>query len=325
MKMDHERCSDLLLPYVLEELEPDASREVEEHLASCDDCRKEHAGLAALMAEPVEPMNDIERASLHRDLSERVSIPAGPGEERARMAWLPQALGVAATLLVVVVGLQALSGSGGDEDAAVSGGAGGGSMDQGAGPEGPSPVTLKLTRAGVREAAPQAGSLGGDDATTDEAADSGDALEAEPEEPEAASSENSFTVRLSERAVESQLKRYARTSETFTKFAAAYRAEDVEILAPSFIEQLANEAPSAQATSQVSECADLVVSSREVPTLPAAAAHGLFRDERSLLLGFAWTAEETGPLDNYVFYVWPVGSCETPSHSQSGRIRTGDR
>ena len=123
-------------------------------------------------------------------------------------------------------------------------------------------------------------------------------------------------------SVESALKAYACTSPTFTRFAAAYRAEDVDDLTPTFIVELAEGAPEGAAV-QVTECADLVVTSREFPTLPAAAAHGVFRKEDSLLLGFVWTEQETGPLDNYVIYVWPVGSCSTPSHSQSGRIRTG--
>lgn len=325
MKMDHERCSELLLPFLQGELDPDSSRQVEEHLSACDDCRKEHGGLAALFAEPVEPLNDLEKASLHRNLREEISIPAGTAQERARLSWLPQALGVAALLLVVVVGIQYFGEVGGDDEAgseAVEG------ADLAA-PEGPDPVTLKLTSSGVQKADPISAGAGAgaavepdEEAPSEAAPDAAQDLGQESEEPTSDSS-NQYTVRMNA-GVESALKTYARTSPTFTRFAETYRAEDVEALAPAFIAELADGAPEGSAV-QVTQCANLVVTSREFPTLPAAAAHGVFRKEDSLLLGFVWTEQETGPLDNYVIYVWPVGGCESPTHSQSGRIRTGDR
>ena len=54
-------------------------------------------------------------------------------------------------LLVVVVGIQALGGGGGDE-ADSAGGDAVQSREQSAAPDGPGPVTLKLTESGVRQA-----------------------------------------------------------------------------------------------------------------------------------------------------------------------------
>jgi hypothetical protein len=327
MTMDHDRCSELLLPYVQESLDEGIARDMEEHLATCAGCRAERNGLEALLEPAAGELTDLERASLHRELRSRIPVSAGEGEGPARLAWLPSALGIAAALLVVVLGVQFLGGAGGgEEDSAGDGGASIGAAD----PSGPRPVTLRLTRSGVRAGDLLSGRF------SQEAGDSGASAEGEmsPEQkPQAASPDDVLDRAGSESAtitdsaagtVEGRLKDFARTSKTFTRFARAYSAEDVAELSDPFIEELARSAPGGS-SAQVTECAELVVSSREAPTLAAAAAHGIFREERSLMLGFVWTPEEAGPLDNYVLYVWPLGSCDAPTHSQSGRIRTGGR
>jgi hypothetical protein len=319
MTMDHERCGELLLPHVRGELDETTAREVDEHLVRCSECRAERDGLDALLAEPVEPLTDLERAALHRDLRSRVSVPAGTGAQRKdRLAWLPSALGVAALLLAVVVGMQ-ISGGGGDDEAALENAGSGADL---AAPDGPRPVTLTLSSRGVRES----------EVASEEVLESDTARgEEEPPSSEAApdslddavsGQDSGYTITSRDRlTVEDRLTAYARTSPVFTRFARTYTVEDVDSLTDPFINDLAAEAPPGAAV-QVTECADLVVTSREFPTLPAAAAHGKFRGHPSLLLGFVWTQEESGPLDNYVLYVWPTGSCDSPAHSQSGRIRT---
>ena len=62
----HERCSELLSSYVRGNLaEPDLVA-VESHLDGCDRCRRELAGLKALVSIPVEPLSDREREHLRR-------------------------------------------------------------------------------------------------------------------------------------------------------------------------------------------------------------------------------------------------------------------
>lgn len=313
MKMDHERCSELLLPYLRGVLDEDATAAVEGHLATCEECQAERQGLSALVAEPAEPLTDLERASLHRDLRSRISLPADPGApDKDRLAWLPPALGVAALLLAVVVGMQLGGGGGGDTA--------GESLEEIA-PDGPRPATLTLGKAGVtgtrsQETTFESGEGAADSAGSESVTSDASAPEEGPEMERQGG--DSLAAR---RDVEDRLKAFARAGPTFVRFARSYTVADVDELTTPFIDDLASDAPPGTA-AQVTECAELVVSSREFATLPAAAAHGKFRGDRSLLLGFVWTPEDEGPLDNYVLYVWPSGSCDAPTHSQSGRIRT---
>lgn len=313
MTMDHELCSENLAPYVRGELAAPATAEIEEHLAECEDCRIEERGLRALIAPADEPLTEVERAQLHRNLRANVDLPettAGP-----RLSWLPPALAVAAMLLVVVVGIQFLGGAGGDEESAGSSDGAG----AGGGHDGPGPVTLSLSGGTLSELgaprsedAPEAAAAPkptrDEDPLPQEGAISSDAGAEEKE--------TSFTT------LNKGIKRYGRSSQTFLRFSQAYTAEDAEALADDFIEELVNDAPLA-AAGQVAECAELVVDAREGPVLPVVAGHGSFRGDPSLLLGFVWTPDEDGPLDNFVFYVWPRGDCEAPTHSQIGRVDGG--
>lgn len=328
MKMDHERAGELLLPYVEGELAaaPEVA-DLEEHLAACSDCRQEEQGLRALLAHPVEPMNDIERSKLHRALRAESGIEDRP-PTRTRMAWLPSALSVAALLLVVVVGAQIFQGGpgGSDEESGAEGGADtAGSADEDGGPR---PVTLTLSKNGLEadlvseKAAPVPDEAAPEGTDSDEEVVASGGMGAENGNLSEDSADSTFQRSRESKLVEDRLRRYANRSSTFKRFALAYRVEDVPALRDGFTAELAAGAP-ADAREQVVECADLVVNAREFPTLPVAAAYGTFQAEKSILLGFVWSPEDTGPLDHFVLYVWPRGTCSTPSHSQIGRVATG--
>ena len=124
--MDH--ASEDLRGYALGELGTERTREVEEHLRSCAECRSELVAVRALaLAEP-EPMNDLERARLRQGVQARVS-PAGATPKNRGARRLYAALGAAALIAIVAVGgyvgLQGDLGLSGDDE-------GGGGGNEGA-------------------------------------------------------------------------------------------------------------------------------------------------------------------------------------------------
>lgn len=319
MSMDHHEASELLGPHVRGELDAPTERRLSEHLETCAECRTEERGLRAVLAEPAARLTDLERASLHRHVRSELQVPAStPGR---RLAWLPPALSTAALLLVVVVGLQVF---GGADDMGEGDGAGSESQEEVA--EGPQPITFTLTERSLDDPGElELPGSTGEGSGLEAGVDAGRADEGGTAEDEASGSSEAAAPAQSmapgkNPGAQWRFTRYARSGKTFVSFAEAYRAEDVDLLRDAFTARLAAEAPP-EARAQLVRCADLVVESRPYPTLPAAAAHGKYQGTDSMLLGFVWTRERTGPLDNYMLFVWPHGTCETPSHSQIGRVR----
>jgi hypothetical protein len=54
-------------------------------------------------------------------------------------------------------------------------------------------------------------------------------------------------------------------------------------------------------------------------------AHGVLRrgetTRDALLLGFAYSSGDRGPLDRFMFWVWPRDDCEAPLDYVSARIK----
>jgi Putative zinc-finger len=145
-ELNHKVCSEYLPRFLAGDLEPEPRAAVELHLADCAECRAERHALEALTsAGPT--LTSAERAELHaaldRELPEvcdgvAVLAPRRSGERRARWrSRLAPALGAAALVALVAVGVATLGGGLGDstdqEASEVSGG--GGQADSGPAPE----------------------------------------------------------------------------------------------------------------------------------------------------------------------------------------------
>lgn len=298
---DHERCSELLRPYVEGELAADAARDVEAHLHSCAACAAEHRALLALQAPEPAGLSDMERARLRRAvLEEAVPAPAAtseppePSERRARLFPLLGAAAIVALIAVFAyIGVDGMSGS--DEGASMSEVEGGDAADvaEGGGGDG-----------GARS---EAESLEDTAGGTAGGAGSQATAEAPPPEP---------TFRESIGEVDrARLNRIGRRGLPLVVFSRAYTVADVETLRDDFVEQLAEQAPAARGR-QIRECVASITSN--FPTaLPAYGAIGEFVDRPQrevLIVAFAWTNEPQGPLDQSMVWAWPLGNCDAVAH-----------
>ncbi len=109
---DHERMRNLIGPYVMGELTPQEEREMDDHLASCPECRSEveelreiHDDLAELSSAPPPELREriLERAS-----------GEGNRERESRARRVPLAAAAAVVFVVVVAGALYTLLSGGD-------------------------------------------------------------------------------------------------------------------------------------------------------------------------------------------------------------------
>ena len=98
-----EHASEDLRGYALGELGPERTREVEEHLRACAECRAELVAVRALATSELERMNDLERARMRQGVQAAVS-PAGATSKSHGARRLYPALGAAALIAVVLVG-----------------------------------------------------------------------------------------------------------------------------------------------------------------------------------------------------------------------------
>ena len=125
-----QKCRELIGGYVLDALEPGEREAVHRHLATCEQCAREHAELAAVPAlleaadsadaVALRPPPRLEEAVLDRFAREgRGETPPRHPARRRRARWVVPALAVAACALVALVLAFALTDS---EDGGGSGG-----------------------------------------------------------------------------------------------------------------------------------------------------------------------------------------------------------
>lgn len=130
MTMDHDRCSELIAPFVRGEVFGHDAAEVREHLDGCDVCSAEERAVRTLLAHETQPdMSEIERVRLHRRLEDAVAAEGARDEDRRpRASWGPRiaAWGATAAVLASVGGFLYLGLSGGGDDQFAGGGEGGG-------------------------------------------------------------------------------------------------------------------------------------------------------------------------------------------------------
>lgn len=299
----HERWSELLAPYVTGELPEDEAARVAEHLDGCSECSAEHRAVVALQGPRPEPLNDMERARLRRAvLEEAVPAPetaAAVPDAQDRRAGLFPLLGAAAIALVIAV--FAYGGVGG-----LGGGDAGSSADAPAQLEAEGGDGSSESQAGSEEALSQ-------EATQDTAGGAPGAARAAAPEP---------TFRSSIGDVDSaRLNRFGRRGLSLVVFSRAFTASDVPRLRDDFVDVLARKAPAARAR-QIRECT-AEITANFPNTLPAYSAIGNFTEgpqREVLIVAFAWTDQEEGPLDQSMVWAWPLGTCDSVAHYSKNLI-----
>lgn len=309
-EMTHERCSELLQAYVAGDLPAGEAERVRAHLDDCEDCRAEETAVAALAAHETEPLTELERARLHRDLFQELwpgtranadlAAPApGPGWKR----WIVPALGSAAAVLVALV--------------VVTGGLSGGGDDQAGGADGGgSEAALESSQQAIEPA----GRGGGADAVGDRKTEKGDAFSTAAgvggaSAYNAGGPQPQFDAEAGDLSAE-QLSALGRTSDLFRGFADGYTVDDVDGLRSRFVRRLASQ--SGAASAQVRECAATLP--QDEPILPAYGATGTYDDRDALVLGFVTNDAGSASLDRYLMWVWTKGSCRTPIDTLFERI-----
>lgn len=308
----HERCPELLHPFVDGSLaEPDASW-VREHLAACPACRDEMSALQALLelagGAPTEPESTRLRreviAALHEPGAARVvTVPEmSPWKRR-----LTPALGAAALVAVIAVGVAQLGGQ--------EGGDGGSASRPDARSEASAPGERDETE----------GRAGGTGEGTETAA------QAVPE-PAASGSTKDTALRNARSArpifdaamgvvTDRSLEKVGRGGRTFVALARTYDTRDAARLRAAFLNRLARLAPD-RARPQVRTCARRVFGwFPHYDYLPAYGALGELKGSRSLILGFALGGGGDRKLSRFQLWVWPRGACNRTLLYQSGRIR----
>ncbi|HEX2049024.1 MAG TPA: zf-HC2 domain-containing protein [Actinomycetota bacterium] len=308
--IDHDRCSELLGPFVRGELGDGDARAVETHLETCAQCRSERAALVALRPTDADALTGDERARLRAGVRaalgrQHPSQDGGrstgdviPLRRGARFGRAAGALGLAAVALVVAVAVATLDLAGGGDDAAQGGGGGATARSEGAADGGPRPrflasegrLPLRVLQSPVTRSA-EAADGDGEDATAEDA----------PLEDDALDGAQRFRARAS--------------TVLFGSYAEAYDVGDARALRAEFTDELARAAPSERVGDQLRACVAEVARARDGAQLPVFAT----ADRRSLVVGFVWS-EGGDALDSFMLWTWRRGSCERPTGYHAGPI-----
>ena len=265
--------------------------------------RAEKRGLQALIGAPevmkvsAEELSDIERARLRKAVSAAmpgsrtiVSEPSKPWTAR-----IAPYLGAAAVVILVAFGVTQFDLGGSDSESSSDGGAAVQESDEGS----------------SGEDAPEGG--GGDTA--------GVAEDAPAPNPSFES-----TAGVIQR---SELRNFGSKEEPFVTFSRTFAVEDAEALGTKFLSDLDDAATRTTNTSEeslsdedtITECGEQVLEAQDNPTLPAYAGYGELERKAVLMMGFVYSAEDSGPLDKFMLWIWPRGDCSVPDEYQFGTIK----
>lgn len=282
-ELTHERCSELLADFAAGHLDASETARIEAHLAGCSECDAELRAIMALRAGD-EPLNDVERARLRRGIAASIGDVIAPARETSRSrARLATALGAAALLAIVgVAGVSLLTGQRDDDSTAATSG----------------PVRNQVRDAG-------ADSAGGGGVAAGEAAKA----------PRPRPTYDRDAGHLSGK----KLTKIGERSAALTAFQNAYSVEDATELRDEYVSDLARQAES-PVDNLILSCAEQVYEAQPYAALPAFAAQGELEGEEALVLGFAWTDQQSGPLNRFMLWTWPESSCERPIDYRAGEI-----
>jgi len=311
-RLSHERCSEQLPAFVAGALPDDDARAVDAHLQTCDLCRAERVGLEALMAPAGESLTVAERATLERRVMAGISEETGehpvvPIAPRRRTGWRwAGALGAAATV-AVIASVAYFGGIGGLDSPTMQGAESDGS-EQGRGGAGDA----------RRKNAPISGKIGADSEAALEASSEGTAVDASKAKAPAPT----FRVE-NDPLTGAYLQKRGESSLESVSFVAYYSADDAGRKRP-LLRQLVDKARASSGETvaeQVERCATDVLDTSD-PTLPTFGMVGTLDDRDVLVLGFAWTRADSGPLDRYMVWAWRLGSCDVAVDFVEGKIQT---
>lgn len=312
-EIDHDRCSELLGDFLAGKLSEDERRAVANHLANCEPCRSERAGLALLLeGEPVTLTPD-ERARLETGVMSAIGESGDgvvvPLQKRATFgSGAARLLGAAAAITAIATFIYfGVAGSGGED-------AGNGSG-----------VTAR-----TEFDAPAEEAVGGDTAggggrgsRTKNKAGTTTGLEAAADSLQDSPAPTFVVSRDPYSSAE--LQKLGESSLPSVTFANAYRADDADSSA-TVLEQLvrlAEQNAGGDIADQVEECAGRVLGSEE-SILPTFGATGEVNGDDALVLGFAWTSRARGSLDRYMVWAWQQGNCDVTLEYIEGRIETAN-
>jgi hypothetical protein len=291
-ELSHERCSEILGDFVRGELDATEAEAVERHLAHCDACSEEHSALQVLLAPLDTVLSEHERARLERNVAGELGDVI-PVRRDGSSAWtkVAQSLGAVALIAIIGVGIVQLgTGGGGDDSGAANGGS-------------DTAATTGQANDATKGSAEGATSAGG-------------AVAAAPKP------RPSFDRKLLD-LTDKKFRALGKSSQ-LRAFSDSYSADDVARLKNEYTNELALAAPTADQQTLVRQCAQRVFDSTEsYSLLPAYAADARLNGREALILGFAWTNKQAGPLDQYMLWVWPVADCDaatTPLDYNAGQI-----
>jgi hypothetical protein len=329
-EISHERCSELLRPFLYGDLNEAEAATVRLHLATCEDCAQERDAIAALLGPQDDQLSELESARIRARVRAGLAPPTRAAPSRTyRFA---QALGAVALLVGgAVLAYSAVTGFSG---------IGGGDAEQGAGREVAAdqaiariveglPVQIPAAAVGETQAdaaqaraAPKAtrGGTTAGGAGRDEAAFNleSDALEkSEPRPPQPQPIYAIDVPPVSER----DLTTVGRFGTSLLRFARAYSAADAEKLQVEFLQLLANATGTEEKSDQVIECG-MSVLARPYPTVPAIAFYTERNNTEILVLAFAWADDSDGRLDRFMVWSWRDGNCDSVPDYRSGRIES---
>jgi len=321
--LSHERCSELLLAYVTDELDAEERTSVESHLEHCAQCSAERAGLLGLRSGPSEPLSEDERVVLRAsvlaaargyepaegplaDEHDAVIVPLGGWRSRAS-----KYVGIAALLAVLAVGFAYVGLLGGGDD-----GAGGESSS--AEPEGVEGVGSETRddRAGERGG-------GGEDSTTheaqedsagDEAGDPKDEPEARPGSELVAETEPVFTGDEGDLDGD-ELGDLAKGR----RFRLLNRATSVRVPdedTDAALEALVESSP-AELVAPVNNCGLAALDALDEQALPVYGATATVDGQEAVVIGLV-TGESS--LDRFLVVAFELDDCTTILNSSEGPI-----
>jgi hypothetical protein len=331
-EISHEHCSELLRPFLRDDLDPATAASVRSHLDGCADCAHERDALVVLLEAEDDRLSPLESARL-RTLVRAAVTPASQDvisvpPARSRTYRFAQALGAAALILGgAVFAYTAVTGnlSGDDAGQATSGAIG----DQ---------ATARIVKGlpvRVPGAAPRAAALEqADNARRKDTAGqtSGGGGGADAEQffaPEVGAADQAKARRRPKPVyaidvpplTELDLTSVGRYGTALLSFTRNYRASDAEELQIEFLRLLANATGDDTRSDQVTQCG-MTVLARPYPTLPAIAFYAERDDDEVLVLAFAWADDPDGRLDRFMVWSWRDGDCDSVPDYRSGAIKT---
>ena len=302
--------SDLLAPFVREELSADERAQVEGHLDDCIECREELSGLRLLMSAGEVKLDELERARLHSVVAQGLDPTEAP-EGAPPDVWLPPrksvwsrfapTLGAAALLLIAVIAGLTFGGgetgddSGGSAERAVEDvGGGGGGEGSAAGDKGGADQP-KPEAAPVEEGSEQAGEL----ETTDTRSD-GRVLDG----PDPRFFDLGGTLsEASAKKADDDAFVDAVSMNYWKRYARGLTVRDARRFEQDALLRLKDNAPD-DIRGRVNWCASRVLNDYDEPLLAAYGSLGEIESARTLILGFVYSERDKGPLDRYIVRSW---------------------